>query len=574
MTIHRFAFSIGMGLALVAATAWGQFPFSGPSIFSVFNAASYAGSGRSNGGIACGSMFVVKGVVIGPVPLQMASGFPLRTELAGTSIQVQASGRSWDALMVYTSWDQAAAVLPSAVPPGEATIRLTFEGRTSSPIPMRVVPRSFGVFTRNQAGSGPGIVQNADSGGGRALNGLTQPARPRQTVIVWGTGLGPVSGDEAAGPLPGNMDANVEVLIGGKPATVLYQGRSGCCAGLDEIAVETPAGVEGCYVPVVVRTGDVWSNFATMSVATSGGVCAELSSLPDPAVEKLKRGEDLSVGQIELLRFLVRAEAGGMSAEAIIDAGFGHFTRFSQQQFLASQSAKSFWLAGAPSPGYCLLLRPQEVLDFLPFPVLEDPALWDRTRALDAGPMLSVAGPQGVKNLNRSSSRYFSLLGGLDPEDGRTLPVFLEPGNYSAENGGGGKDVGGFRVTHNLPGGATWTNRSSLREISRERDLTLEWSSPNAAEQVVTAVASSSDGVGAHDWYLLCSERAAAGRLTVPASMLSQLARSTYADGIPMGFAGLVTTPTAEAGGKFSAPGIDAVRFSYALAELQMLAFR
>jgi uncharacterized protein (TIGR03437 family) len=52
------------------------------------------------------------------------------------------------------------------------------------------------------------------------------------------------------------MPVDAEVYVGGKRAAVTYKGRSGCCAGIDQIVFTVPEGVEGCYVPVVVKTGD------------------------------------------------------------------------------------------------------------------------------------------------------------------------------------------------------------------------------------------------------------------------------------------------------------------------------
>src|SRR5262249_16259784 len=73
----------------------------------------------------------------------------------------------------------------------------------------------------------------------------------------WGTGLGAVDGDEASRPLPSAITVpGLEVLVGGVAAKVVYAGRSGCCAGVDQIIIEAPPGVEGCNVAVKVRYPD------------------------------------------------------------------------------------------------------------------------------------------------------------------------------------------------------------------------------------------------------------------------------------------------------------------------------
>ncbi|MCP5112159.1 MAG: hypothetical protein GY953_15125, partial [bacterium] len=229
----------------------------------IVNNASYALPGLPNAAIARGSMCAIFGENLGPAAGATATAFPLPAAdgLAGTSVQVTVAGISVDAIMAYTTAGQVGAILPSRTPVGVGTLTLTYEGQTSEPVSISVVESSFGIFTRNQRGSGPAIVQNVNSETDRPVNSLADVARPGQTMILWGTGLGPVGGDEAAGPLPGNLDLPVEVIVGDVSANVVYKGRSGCCSGIDQIVFEVPAGVEGCYVPLIVKTGNVVSNF-------------------------------------------------------------------------------------------------------------------------------------------------------------------------------------------------------------------------------------------------------------------------------------------------------------------------
>ena len=66
----------------------------------------------------------------------------------------------------------------------------------------------------------------------------------------------------------------VEVFVGTQAAKVIYAGRSGCCAGVDQINFEVPASLSGCYLPVVVRCGGSVSNFVSLAVG-SGGPCSD-----------------------------------------------------------------------------------------------------------------------------------------------------------------------------------------------------------------------------------------------------------------------------------------------------------
>lgn len=228
------------------------------------NNASYS----SSPGIARGSIFAVFGENLGPEQLQVVGSFPLPTRLAGTSIRLSVAGQSVDALMLYASASQVGAVLPSSTPLGEGTLTVNFEGQTSAAVPVNIVDQAPGLFTVNQRGTGPASVTDENY----ALIGRDRPAYPGQTVIFWATGLGPVSGEEAAGPLPGPMPG-AGVMIGGRPATVLYAGRSGCCAGLDQIHVVIPQGLGGCDVPVQLTAGGVTSNTATIAIAPPGASC-------------------------------------------------------------------------------------------------------------------------------------------------------------------------------------------------------------------------------------------------------------------------------------------------------------
>ena len=271
-------------------------------------------------------------------------------------------------------------------------------------------------------------------------NTLLEPARLNQRVQVEGTGLGPVNGDEAAGPIPGDLDVDVQVMVGDRQATVVSKGRSDCCAGIDYIVFEAPPGVEGCYVPVAVRTDGVLSNFATMSIAPDGKACADLPGLSATEVEKLRNGERLNLSQVELMRLGVKVALQGYSAEVLMDVGFGSFASLSSADLYRSGRAISFWRAGAPSPGACLVL-PANSKEGIPLPVYQDP-LTNRwpvlLKFLDPGENLNLTGSSGARKLHRSNSQYWGFLGGFNPEEGPS-PPYLEPGAYTLGNGSGGK---------------------------------------------------------------------------------------------------------------------------------------
>ena len=80
----------------------------------------------------------------------------------------------------------------------------------------------FGTFALNEGGTGPGVVTDT------SYNAITMinAAHPGQTLILWGTGLGAVTGDETEPPTEVDLGTGVQVFIENQPAKVLYGGRS------------------------------------------------------------------------------------------------------------------------------------------------------------------------------------------------------------------------------------------------------------------------------------------------------------------------------------------------------------
>ena len=178
------------------------------------NAASYLNPSLPNGNLAEGAVFVAFGTGMGPAKLAEIGGFPLPTTLAGTSVSATVGGTTVQCIMLYTSATQVAAVLPSSTPVGSGTMVLTYNGASSAPLNITVVEHDFGIFAVNEGGSGPGVLTNAIT---NVVNSLAAAANAGELVDIWGTGLGPVAGNEADGPLPGNIpNLPLQVFVGGQ----------------------------------------------------------------------------------------------------------------------------------------------------------------------------------------------------------------------------------------------------------------------------------------------------------------------------------------------------------------------
>ena len=158
----------------------------------VVNAASYSGQGLPSSSVAQGSIFSIFGSGLGPAVAVHASAFPLATSLQGVSISISQGAMAVAAIPLYASATQINAVMPSNAPIGLDTVVVTVDGQSSCtecpPATVQVAPRSFGIFTINEAGNGQGVFTT----GANQLIAYTSPAAPGEVLNIWGTGLGAI----------------------------------------------------------------------------------------------------------------------------------------------------------------------------------------------------------------------------------------------------------------------------------------------------------------------------------------------------------------------------------------------
>ena len=254
-----------------------------PLITSVENAASSNAPGLPNAAIAQGAIFNMYGFNMGRSTLVVSSSPFQSTNLSGTSASITINGQTVAVLMYYTSATQVSGLLPSNTPVGTGTITVTYNGNAGMPAPITVVQNNLGIFTVTQDGAGVGIVTYADysvvsdlpasnCGGPFTTCGA---ANPGDVLILWATGLGPVSAPDSSGPQSGNMpNIPLSLWLGGVQGTVTYQGRSGCCIGEDEIVFTVPANAPtGCAVPLLIQIGNQISNNVVIPVANGSRTC-------------------------------------------------------------------------------------------------------------------------------------------------------------------------------------------------------------------------------------------------------------------------------------------------------------
>src|SRR5215471_10819291 len=229
-----------------------------------------------------GGIFVVQGINLGPASISIASAAFQSTTLSGTSISVTVGATTVAPLMYYTSAGQVAALMPSNTPPGAGTITMTYNGNAGPPSPIRVSPSAPGIFTVSSDGQGVGVVTYADyslvstakAANCGGVNTTCGAANPADALIIWATGLGPVSGgsDQSGAGLGVNMTSlPLTVWLGSVQATAVYQGRSGCCIGEDQIVITVPVNVPlGCDVPLTLQVNNFVSNSVAVPIAAAG----------------------------------------------------------------------------------------------------------------------------------------------------------------------------------------------------------------------------------------------------------------------------------------------------------------
>jgi uncharacterized protein (TIGR03437 family) len=536
-TIPAIVFTLG----LFAAAAYAQ-----PTIGGIANAASYSLSPLPNSSIAQGSFFAIFGTGMGPSTAAIWKPYPVPTTLGGTTVNVTVGSTTVPVFLYFTSADQINAVLPSVTPTGAGTITVTYGGQTSAAAPVTVVAGSFGAFTLNEAGSGPGIITDTSF----VSNSITHTAKPGDEMILFGTGLGPApdpSTEGTAAPCPAGcnfLTSNpglVTVWVGSQKVVPDYAGRTQYTAE-DEIYFKLPtSNVQGCYVQVAVQVNppggtEVVSNFTSVAVDPTGPTCSDADgvSVGDLSAALASKGS-ANVASISLLsNFLNLTIGGALNLQWDNDTVEANIGTFKQSVLDESQG---FTLS--PSVNSCT------VSAFRGFPPPSDPALALETY-LDAGTPLSVKGPNGTQTVpkNTNGNGYGGLVGGGTVSQlltgGEIAPFFLSStfgissGTYTV-TAPGGSSVGGFTASIDISSSAAafvWTNEKTVATsaIDRSQPLTITWTGgdPNGFVDITaigsTATASGGPVTGVTPGTLVeCLVSSSAGTFTIPTFVLSAL---------------------------------------------------
>jgi uncharacterized protein (TIGR03437 family) len=478
----------------------------------ILNAASFTPQGPSGSEIAQGSIFSIFGTGLGPATLVQVNQFPLQTSLANVSVKVVQGTASVNALPIVVTAGQLNVIMPSNAPVGRVSITVTFNGATSNPVTATVAASSFGIFSAASTGYGPGIVQNFVSATSQPINSLAATAAPGQPVTLWGTGLGPVAADNVA-PTAGNLATPVEVFVGGQQATLLYNGRSPCCSGVDQIVFNVPANAPlGCYVPVQVRTNHtVLSNSVTMAIQNAGTACSD--SL-NPLSAAFQKGGNLGVAVLAQSENYIDVDA---NTPVDVTSNLGMLT-------LRTDPGGAFFFNPAistPPAGSCSTYTVSGLHAAWTLPDL----FGGLGAEMDAGASVNVSG-NGSASIARAASSplYVAALGTNDPVLGPSSLV-INPSGTTTVSSKGGSAVGAFSVAIPAAPAFNWINRSQIFSVDRSQPLALTWG-PAGLQGLMVVAGLEYDLPTNTQRSFVCSASAGAGTFSVPAYILGTLQAS------------------------------------------------
>jgi uncharacterized protein (TIGR03437 family) len=526
-----------------------------PTITSVQDAAN------NTANIALGSIFIVKGSNLSPSGYT-PFGIPRPTTSGGVAVNLTpvAGGSPTSAYLVYlynqSGVNQIACILPSTLSPGPYNVTVTNGSAVSAAVATTVVASKPALFTQDQTGTGLAVVQNYISQTQVDLNRLTtgsfngvtiSPAKPGQTLIAWGTGLGGyAAGDNVASPVHDFSTAEpITAIVNGVSIPVAFAGRAGY-AGEDQINFTLPANIPtGCVSTLQLSVNGVLSGLTYISIApsTSATACV-LPGYTSDQLMNFDKGGTLTIGGFSLLQLSESVPSFGTGKFDSVSGGFTQITGFQLGSAAAVQ-------ASVIASGSCRVVQ---------VTVSGTQTVADTATNLDAG-SISITGPSGSnltnQKLTEDSYNYYNYTIGIEGVTipGATANGSIVPGTYTL-TGAGGKDVGSFNTSITL-GTPLTLSGAFPTTVTESAGLTLNWTGGNASDVVeIVGSAGTTTGSGANQVInsteFFCSTTAGQKTFTVPASILTQMPTGASANGSLQVFSGPTPTsfsPSLTAGG-------------------------
>lgn len=500
-----------------------------PVITGVVNAASYKDRRLPGATIAAGSIFIVTGSGLGPANIAVAQAAFQSTSLSGTSVKVTVNATTVNALMYYTSATQVAALLPSNTPRGglgtanpnaKVTITVTYNGEDSSPTPFQGVSLGGpGLFTVDSSGAGPAIVTYPDYSLVSAVkavncggpNTACGSANAGDTLTLWATGLGPVPGGDGVASLGQSIpNLPLTVWLGGVQAPVVYQGRSGCCIGLDQIVFTVPDNVPtGCAVPLVLQIATIVSNSTVIPVANGSRTCTPAD--PTVAAANIQQWASLASPTLGIAQIDSFQTPPQFHTERAKFTFVRAFVPAALQPFLVSYLDQ-------PPAGTCTVVPSHDIFTAGTGFSIERFLAKLSLVPIDAGSRFTFTGPKGTTTTITANSSDWVVFSPTGLFIGST-----EAGSYTI-TGGPGRDVGAFTAQLTVPPAPTFTSPSGSSTslvVRRRLGMNVNWS-PGGATGSVPLVLQAFTNAG-DITAVACTVLASTGTFTIPAYALLAL---------------------------------------------------
>ncbi len=251
---------------------------------NVTNAANYSTRALAAGTIAALFPTVTTTIIAKGTATAPDGAFPLPATLADTQVTVGGT----PAPLLFVSPGQDNVILPQSLATGGTADLLALRPSTGQILggaEVQLAAASPGLFTQAAQGSGPALAVNVQDG---TVNSSSHPVVRGQYVILYGTGVGPVTGapadgqpasGQAAGDFPQVLIASSGTVVTSTgtttlppfiPATVNYSGLAPGFAGLWQINVQIPVNAQsGSAVVIKVYEKDIPNLDQSSSLTTT-----------------------------------------------------------------------------------------------------------------------------------------------------------------------------------------------------------------------------------------------------------------------------------------------------------------
>ena len=525
-------------LLLLDATALAQ-----PTINAVQNNYSQLPSALPNYAFAQGSIVTIYGNNMAPSVLVSGEFNPaLNKILGGVSVKFTVNNSTTEGIPYYVSSTQLAVIIPSATPIGSGTLTVTYNNQSSAAFPIQIVQSAFGILTMNGTGFGQAAVLDTNF----AYISLTNAANEGAFVSFWGTGLGADQNDETRLITNQQNQTTVpfEFYIGNKRAEVLYHGRSQY-PGLDQVVVNVPTGVAGCFVSAYAKTGNYISNFVTFPVALTGKVCSD-ADFTTSQIQTLSSKTTIRTGSVNVTLSKRTVAALGPSTPATSSTGNAVVAGFYQ-----ASSSDYFNNYGrfAPSVGSCVLSN------------MVPPFYGYINYANLGGGTTGTFKLPNNTTLPMSTTSYGFFLAGAS--NSSSSPVFLpDSGGTYTYSGNGNATIGASTASIASIPSLTWVGGEGVLNIPRSQGFEVVWTGadPNTLIRIYGESNTAYTPNVTRYSEFACTVRASAGRFTIPRDLLASMVPTGSDETTPIGTLYVYALgPT----GTFTAPGTDAAFAQY-----------